>query len=41
MCDQDTMYTFIPEVVEFFEKNSRVIAYGYTPTGLVEETCGR
>ncbi|CAF9942971.1 MAG: hypothetical protein ALECFALPRED_010343 [Alectoria fallacina] len=30
MCDQDTVNTFIPEVVDFFETNSSVIAYGYS-----------
>ncbi|KAF6241884.1 hypothetical protein HO173_000596 [Letharia columbiana] len=30
MCDQDTVNTFIPEVVDFFEKNASVIAYGYS-----------
>lgn len=29
-CDQETTYTFIKEVVEFFESNSTVIAYGYS-----------
>lgn len=30
MCDQDTVNSFIPEVVDFFENNSSVIAYGYS-----------
>ena len=29
-CDQDTVNTFLPEVVDFFENNSSVIAYGYS-----------
>lgn len=29
-CDQDTINSFIPEVVDFFNKNSSVIAYGYS-----------
>ena len=29
-CDQDVINTFIPEVVDFFEKNTSVIAYGYS-----------
>ena len=30
MCDQGTINSFIPAVVDFFEKNSSVIAYGYS-----------
>lgn len=29
-CEQDVINTFIPEVVEFFEGNSSVVAYGYS-----------
>ena len=29
-CDQDVINTFIPEVVDFFENNASVIAYGYS-----------
>lgn len=29
-CDQETTYTFISEVVDFFENNSTVVAYGYS-----------
>ena len=30
MCDQDTINTFIPEVVDFFQNNASVIAFGYS-----------
>ncbi len=30
ICDQETINSFIPEVVDFFEKNGSVVAYGYS-----------
>ncbi|KAM0803714.1 glycosyl hydrolase catalytic core-domain-containing protein [Usnea florida] len=30
MCDQDTINTFIPEVVDFFQGNASVVAFGYS-----------
>lgn len=29
-CDQETVYSFIPEVVDFFNTNDSVVAYGYS-----------